>query len=727
MSKSEYSLYSWAIDNNRNDILDEWDYEKNFPLTPKDVTSCSGKSVWWKCKLGHEWKAHISNRNRGQSCPYCSGHRVKVGFNDFASQYPQFLSEWDYEKNIDIQPTDVTPKSDKKVWWKCEKGHSWEAPIKRITLGSGCPVCANKKILIGYNDLLSQYPELCKEWDYEKNTTIQPNQVTYGSSKKVWWKCKKGHSWEAVIGDRVRGNGCPYCSKTKTVKSVVIGGQATTSKEISGSRILPGYNDIATLYPMLIKEWDFEKNTTDPKTIGRGSELKAWWKCEQGHSWQAVVSNRIKGIGCPICSRGMRISFGEKAIYYYLKLVFPNAIENYKSTWLNKMELDIYIPEISLGIEYDGRRWHSSLERDIKKDLICDDNNIKLIRIREKDCIRYDSNSIKYYLNDDSDTSIEYAIKYIFEFVSKNIESHQIPHINIDNDREKIYSTIYQSKIDDSLQAKYPQLLKDWDYEKNGNLIPEKVFSKSKIKVWWKCENGHSYQSVVHSHANGSGCPYCAGKKVLSGFNDLSTKYPNIAKEWNYNKNSFLPSEVTAHSNKKVWWICSCGYEWEAKINNRTSSHQGCPICGKSKSSNSRTIPKDGMDLKSNYPNLAEEWDYDKNGTLLPSKVKCGSRRKVWWKGSCGHNWEAAIVNRVKGSGCPICAGKKVLIGFNDIATVSPKSAKRWDYDKNNTISINDITAGSHKKVWWKCPDCNYSYQKEVYKELKGRCPNCKK
>ena len=129
------------------------------------------------------------------------------------------------------------------------------------------------------------------------------------------------------------------------------------------------------------------------------------------------------------------------------------------------------------------------------------------------------------------------------------------------------------------MQNLFPNLVEEWDFERNGSLTPDKVFAKSKAKVWWKCQAGHSWQSVIYSRTNGSGCPICSGKRVLIGFNDLLTKRPDIAAEWNYEKNSPSPSEVTEKSNKKVWWICIKGHEWESKINNRTSNNQGCPIC----------------------------------------------------------------------------------------------------------------------------------------------------
>lgn len=649
------NLKNWCIENSRTDILEQWDYEKNAPLRPEQCTAAAGKKVWWICELGHSWNALISNRTkRKQGCPYCSGHRVLAGFNDLASKYPDLLAEWDFQKNILFSPTEVSPKSDKNAFWICEKGHSWSAQIKHRTKGTGCPVCTNKVILVGYNDLFTTNPELVEDWDFDRNTNYSPTQVTAGSSKVAWWKCKENHSWSAVIGDRARGNGCPYCSKKNRIQATLIAGTLMPTREISGSRILEGYNDLATLYPSLMTEWDYEKNSDiSPNKIGRGSELKVWWKCAKGHSWQAVVSNRIKGIGCPECSKGLRISVGEKTILYYLKQVFPSVQENYHADWLGKSELDIFIPELSLAVEYDGSRYHRNTSKDLLKDNLCSEQGITLIRIRERRCPMYTSSAIKYQLLNESDDELAKAIAFLFETIDKQNGEYAFPNIELDQSKESVYEMIYQSEVENSISNLYPHLLGEWDYDKNGDLKPGMVYGKSKIKVWWKCSLGHSWQAVVHTRSNGTGCPICSGKQVLPGFNDLPTVFPHIAAEWHPTKNAFSASDVVGKSNKKVWWQCINGHEWEAKINNRTSNKQGCPVC-----SGRKTLP--GVnDLATKYPDIAAEWHSIKNSTLA-SQTAPKSNKKVWWQCANGHEWEATPNNRTRGSGCPFCRQEKI-------------------------------------------------------------------
>ena len=120
---------------------------------------------------------------------------------------------------------------------------------------NGYVLCANKVILVGYNDLATTHPNLVEEWNFDKNVETAPTQVSAGSSKTIWWKCKNNHSWKATIGDRVRGNGCPDCSKKKYIKATLVGGTLIPAREISGSRVIEGYNDLKTLYPSLMPEW----------------------------------------------------------------------------------------------------------------------------------------------------------------------------------------------------------------------------------------------------------------------------------------------------------------------------------------------------------------------------------------------------------------------------------------------------------------------------------------
>jgi len=237
---------------------------------PSGYVAGSNKKKWWKCHLGHQWEATINNRtNVGSGCPYCSGNKVLVGFNDLKTKFPDIAAEadgWD--------PALVTSGTSKKGKWLCKEGHKYSSSIKSRTIaGSGCPICANKQVQAGINDLATTHPDLAKSahgWD--------PTTVTYGTTRKFGWLCDEGHSFMAAVAKRVEGTGCPYCSNSKG---------------------LIGFNDLATKFPKLAKEAD----GWNPSEYLPGSNKPLPWKCEKGHRWTISPNKRTgEGTGCPICS-----------------------------------------------------------------------------------------------------------------------------------------------------------------------------------------------------------------------------------------------------------------------------------------------------------------------------------------------------------------------------------------------------------------------------------------
>ena len=174
-----------------------WDYDKNLGIKPEDFSHASSKKVWWRCPVCNgSWETTIATKTRGRGCPYCSGNKVLPGYNDLLTKRPDIAKLWDYEKNGDLKPTDVTQYASNNVWWKCDKGHSYLQKIaSKTSQNQRCPYCTGRRVLKGFNDFASQHPDLLKEWDYELNN-LQPDEVTKGSSKKVHWICKTcGRKW----------------------------------------------------------------------------------------------------------------------------------------------------------------------------------------------------------------------------------------------------------------------------------------------------------------------------------------------------------------------------------------------------------------------------------------------------------------------------------------------------------------------------------------------------
>jgi very-short-patch-repair endonuclease len=196
------------------------------------------------------------------------------------------------------------------------------------------------------------------------------------------------------------------------------------------------------------------------------------------------------------------------------------------------------------------------------------------------------------------------------------------------------------------------------------------------------------------------------------------------------NKEPF--SKFSNGSHKKVWWKCTksgCSHphEWEAVISSRTKDNgTGCPFCS------GRNICSCDS-LQTLNPDISAEWHHEKNISLKPSEVSVSSHKKVWWKclkmGCDHHEWEATIKNRTNGRGCPFCAGQKVC-PCNSLQTLKPDIATEWHPQKNNSLKPSEVTVGSYKKVWWKCPksECNHPHEWETVISVRTKghgCPFC--
>lgn len=408
---------------------------------------------------------------------------------------------------------------------------------------------------------------LLEEWDTEQNLPLTPDAVSRGSNKKVAWKCANGHTWMSAVKVRAAGANCPFCC---------------------GKRVIAGGNSLWALYPELAKQWDTERNgSLRPDEISPGSEKKIWWRCEQGHSWQAMPCSRtLHGNGCPVCT----------------------------------------------------------------------------------------SRKIVAGIND--------------------------------------------------LKTLAPEIAAQWDLKKNAPLRPEQVAQYSNRKVWWLCPKGHSYEMAVSSRTHrGRGCPFCSGKRILPQENSLAALRPDLAAQWDSMKNGQLkPENVSCGFKRKVWWQCKYGHSWQAAVYSRASSHTGCPYCA------GRNVLKGFNDLQSRYPQIAATWDTEKNTPLQPDEVTTHSNRRVWWRCSKGHSYRAPIVARTyKQNGCPYCAGRKVLPGFNDLATLRPELAAQWHPTLNENLTPEMVTYGSNRQVWWLGP-CGHTWKTSINhrtsKDATG-CPVC--
>lgn len=491
-----------SLNSIRPDIAKEWHPSKNGLLTPKNVMPCSSYKAWWLCKNGHEWKINVGARVNGSGCPYCSNNKVSVE-NSLYTLSPDLVKEWHPTRNLPLTPQDVTPGSGKKVWWRCEAGHQWKALIY-LRKKRGCKKCHVRRKHAG-ESIVDLSPELAKEWDVDKNK----GWIIKNSKEKVWWKCKKGHEWQTMVRTRLVDHaGCPYCKNRRACKD----------------------NSLAAVSPFLAQEWHPTKNLSlAAKDVLPHSGKRVWWKCDKGHEWEDTVHSRSDGTGCPMCSNRM---------------------------------------------------------------------------------------------------------------------------VSVEN----------------NLQVKYPDIAKEWHPIRNYPLMPRNIVSGSSRKVWWKCKHGHEWQAqIIQRTLSGNGCRKCSVHYV-SKEDSLEAMYPDIMKEWNYEKNTMIPppSCLRPFSAKKVWWKCDKGHEWEYPINLRTYFGYGCPYCS------GERVCEDTC-LATVRPDLAKEWNYNKNNGLTPKDVSRGSTKRIWWICRNKHEWEASVNERNRGNRCQVCRKNKRIKRLEKLAVKRKK------------------------------------------------------
>lgn len=647
----QYSVATESIFLKFPNLAKEWDYERNYPLTPQQVTQGSTKNVWWICPQGHSYDMQIYRRTTGkQNCPICANMRALPGYNDLLTKYPELAEEWDYVKNGELLPFQVLPKTNKVVWWICPKGHSYDLRIASRTSGKqGCPYCSGKRVLYGFNDLESQNPELAREWDYEKNGTLTPRTITAKSNKSVWWICSKGHSYLATVTDRNRedgkATGCPFCAGKKPIPGETdlqtrfpkIAAEWDSGKNdfaacdvmpfsmkkvwwlcekghsyqmriadrtakhqgcqyCANMRVLPGYNDLATVFPAVAAEWDYELNEKLPSQIVPGTHDKYNWICSKcGHKWKTAVKERTySGTGCPKCTFYFHTSFQEQALLYYIRKIWPDTVNSYHAEYLKNKEIDIFVPAVRLAIEFDGGKWHADSGRDMEKSRLILENGNRLIRVREGNAPKIEDCSVQFLLrNCEGDSALEKTVEELLHWLQNEYDLPSIPTVNIADDRNQIQASYKASCFAKSVAAD-PNMMLEWDAEKNHPMLPECVAASSHDKYWWRCTKcGETWRQSPNTKRRGMlGCKSCISRernaqnvanRVASGKTKTLDAFPELIEEWDWEANGNLqPHTISYGSETMVRWICKkCGHKFPMMVKSRTGQHQNCPKCGR--------------------------------------------------------------------------------------------------------------------------------------------------
>ena len=196
----------------------------------------------------------------------------------------------------------------------------------------------------------------------------------------------------------------------------------------------------------------------------------------------------------------------------------------------------------------------------------------------------------------------------------------------------------------------HPELLSEWS-EKNAPLTPDMFSVCSNKKVVWHGKCGHEWTASIAERSKGHGCPICANTQILAGYNDIASKNPKMAAEWSDRNLPLTPDRIYFRAVRKYWWHCDvCGNDYFNSPAQRLRYSSGCPYC------RGRELKKGQNDLTKTHPDIAEEWDYERNEGLTPDMYLFTSRKYVSWKCRYGHSYGRMIQDRaIEGKGCVVC------------------------------------------------------------------------
>lgn len=697
-------------------ISSMWVYEANGDDTPDTVSYGSGKEFTWRCNNNpkHIFKKKVSKMfsKTGEpiGCIYCEAERPLPfpGETDLFSILPIAKKMWDYDKNNGFDTNCIHPGSPNKAWFICENGHSFQRDICRFVKNQNCPDCKELK------NVIAKFPHMVKQWHFEKNKGIDINLTSANSSQTVWWKCKKcNYEWQSKISSRHASKGlCPCCEVRIVVQD--------------------GVTDLFTLYPELKEEYNFEKNKgIDSSSLSVTTSTPVWWKCNVGHEWQVSPSGRIQIRNrnphiskCPHC-QGIKRLIGYAEEYPELSKSFiadkngrdfSTITSNDRLTkfwWFCNTCKNEFLSTTQAMI----RSYSSFAEgcpycagKKVKKE-----NSFAALHPDIIDEYSSENKIDPYNVTEKSDKMVKWVCR---------------------NNPEHKWSTSFRQRANGTgncpecrgwhynkiLWQERPDPEKYYDINKNKRSF--KTYSyMSNEKVWWNCDNGHSFETMIMNVTRREQfqCPICENRLVEKGYNDLASQYPDLAQEFDADKNMVHPDDIYYASTLQYWWKCTEGHEFIRSAYHRVARAGECPVC------NREIVVKGINDLQNKYPEVVNIWDYEKN-SVSPDEISDISTSRFYFKCKLGHTYEAGL-NSVKNNSfkCHVCNNIIVQKGINSLVDTHPELAA--EFSPNEMRKPSEFNKHMAYSILWRCPHCNGDYHYSIKdRELNDEsCPYCYK
>jgi len=689
-------------------------------ITSDNVTGTSQEWITMKCADNpkHIYDIQICKikPKRPYGCPYCTKQKIFPG-EDLFSLVPAAERMWDRDLNKGYDDlTQIKPWSDKKAFFICDKGHHFSRNIYRFRDDQTCPKCnrESRKLRLTVGDV----PHLLAQWDFDKNTSA-PSVVPTCSKELAHWKCKKcGYTWDTQVYSRFHSKGeCPCC-ETRTV-------------------VVTGINDLFSELPELKTYYHWEKNKHidhDSLSVTTGN-ISCAWKCPKcDHTWKSSPSARVKGSKtkgysikpCPICAgKGISESYSEK---------YPELAKMYSKSNITAFDELIYGISSNTPLKWDcptcGNTFTSSMSCMIRS---MDASSKGCSYCSGKKVMRSKSFAALHpELMDEYDPSNK-----IDPFNVSEKSNHQVKWICRNNPSHKWKMNLGQRALGlgtcpichDHNRGRriidiFPEFEQYYDSEKNTR--PFRLLGPNSRDIcYWKCDKGHQFPNRISAYSASKRffCPYCENMLLMPGENDLKSQHPDLAEEFDVEKNGTQPDEICITScNEEIWWKCKAsGHEFQRSVAYRIKINRDCPICN-----NTIVIPGTNS-LDDTDPDLAKEWSPLNN--RKSDTVTKDSKISVFWRcPSCNEDYKSSVFDRSVGDdACPFCNGRRVKYGYNSLLDTNPELAKEWS--PLNERKPNTVTKDFRLSVLWRCPVCNGDYHASISDRTVGdkSCPFCYK
>ncbi len=553
------------------ELLDEWDYELN-EIGPQNFTEFSMKKINWVCinDKSHKWITSLQVRSKGFGrCPICYKDEKRYR-RMLINTHPELLQYWDYELN-ELPPRTFSEFSNRKVWWKCDNGHSIFMEIYHFSReGFHCSYCNEIKVLKNYNDVLTYYPEMEVIWDIDGNNGLMPDEVIYSSTYYYNFICNKGHKWTRPIKKVVQNNfTCDYCE---------------------GRKLLPEFNSLGVKYKEIASEWDYDRNEISPFDILPTSYIYAHWICNIcSGRYGTVVRDRVSGdYDCPFCN-DRRPNPGVNtlmAIYPKLAIEYSNRNGNNPDNILSTNKSQYIWICVACNTE-----WYATIDERLNGDKPCPGcSGERAIPGKTSFKVLYPELAKEYSAEnvfDPDEILPTYSITVDWHCSSCDMEWFGSVRDRVNGSKECPYCTGKKAiPGKTSFKALYPELAKE--YALMNEYDPDLLISTYSFDMKWNCSVcGMEWVASIKDRVNGDvECPYCSGKKAIPGKTSLKALYPELMNEWKYISNLLLinPDYVLPSSTKEVWWECShCNKSYSIKIIDKVSMYRrnkkSCPYC----------------------------------------------------------------------------------------------------------------------------------------------------